>query len=60
MLIINDSLNKRFCKKIFGFSISLFKKYYVHNIFATLSQQIICSKLDLIWTYHLNYFFANP
>ena len=26
MLIINDSLNKRFCKKIFGFSIFLLKK----------------------------------
>ena len=34
MLIINDSLNKRFCKKVFGFNISLFKKCYVHNIFT--------------------------
>ena len=60
MLIINDSLNQRFCKKKNGFSISLFKKCYVHNIFATLSQLIIFSKLDLIWTYHINYFFAHP
>ena len=60
MIIINDSLNKRFCKKLFGFSIFLFKKCYVHNIFATLSQQILRGKLDLIWTYHLNDFFANP
>ena len=60
MIIINDSLNKRFCKKIFGFSIFLFKKCYVYNIFATLSQQILRGKLDLIWTYHLNDFFTNP
>ena len=60
MLIINDSLNQRFSKKTFDFSVSLFKKCYIHNIFATLSQQIICCKLDLIWTYHLNNFFAHP
>ena len=36
ILIINDSLNKRFCKKIFGFNISLFKKCYVYNIFTIL------------------------
>ena len=36
MLIINDSLNKRFCEKVFGFSISFFKKCYVHNIFTIL------------------------
>ena len=36
MLIINDSLNKRFCKKVFGFNISLFKKCYVYNIFTIL------------------------
>ena len=61
MLIINDPLNKRFCKKAFGFSISLFKKCYVYNIFVTLLQQILCGKLllVLIWTYHLNYFFAH-
>ena len=41
-------LIKDIVKKIFGFSISLFKKCYVHNIFSTLSQQIICNKLDLI------------
>ena len=28
MLIINDALNKRVCKKVFGFNISLFKKCY--------------------------------
>ena len=60
MLIINDSLNQRFSKKRFDFSVSLFKKCYVHNIFAPLSQQIICRKLVLIWTYHLNYIFAHP
>ena len=53
-------LIKDFLKKTIGFSISLFKKCYVHNIFATLSQQIIYSKLELIWTYHLNYVFAPP
>ena len=60
MLIINDSPNKRFCKKVFGFSIFLFKKCYVHNVFATLSQQILCEKLllVLIWTYYLNNSFA--
>ena len=34
MLIINDSLNKRFCKKVSGFNISLLKKCYVYNIFT--------------------------
>ena len=29
-------LIKDFVKKVFGFSISLFKKYYVHNIFTIL------------------------
>ena len=33
MLIINYSLNKRFCKKVFDFNISFFKKCYVHDIF---------------------------
>ena len=35
MLIINDAHNKRVCKKVFGFNISLFKKcysQYFHNI----------------------------
>ena len=41
MLIINDSLNKRFCKKVFGFSISLFKKCYVHNIFTINFHNIV-------------------
>ena len=41
MLIINDSLNKRFCKKVFGFNISLFKKYYVYNIFTINFHNII-------------------
>ena len=41
MLIINDSLNKRFCKKVFGFSISLFKKCYVHNIFIINFHNIV-------------------
>ena len=36
ILIINYSLNKRFCKKIFGFNISLFKKCYIYNIFTIL------------------------
>ena len=37
MLIINDALNKRVCKKVFGFNISLFKKcysQYFHNKFS--------------------------
>ena len=41
MLIVNDSLNKRFCKKVFGFSISLFKKCYVHNIFTINFHNIV-------------------
>ena len=41
ILIINDSLNKRFCKKIFGFNISLFKKCYVYNIFTINFHNII-------------------
>ena len=38
MLIINDSLNKRFCKKVFGFNISFFQKVlcprHFHNKFS--------------------------
>ena len=41
MLIINDSLNKRFCKKVFGFNISLFRKCYIHNIFIINFHNII-------------------
>ena len=41
MLIINDSLNKRFCKNVFGFNISLFKKCYVHNIFIINFHNIV-------------------
>ena len=41
MLIINDSLNKRFCKKVFGFNISLFKKCYVYNIFIINFHNIV-------------------
>ena len=36
MLIINDTLNKRFCKKVFGSSIFFFFLCYVHNIFTIL------------------------
>ena len=37
-----------------------FEKYYLHNFFITLSQQILSVQLllILIWTYHWDYFFA--
>ena len=41
MLIINDYLNKRFCKKVFVFNISFFKKCYVHDIFTINFHNIV-------------------
>ena len=39
------TLNKRFCKKVFSFNISFFKKCYVHNIFTLNFHNI------MIWSY---------
>ena len=39
------TLNKRFCKKVFSFNISFFKKCYVHNIFTINFHNI------MIWSY---------
>ena len=41
MLIIDDSLKKKNCKKVFDFNISLFKKCYIHNIFTINFHNIV-------------------
>ena len=58
MLIINDSLNKRFCKKVFGFNISLFKKCYVHNIFTINFHNIMNQHYSNIF-YSFNIFIGS-
>ena len=51
MLIINDSLNKRFCKKVFVFNISFFKKCYVHDIFTINFLNIVnCSYSNIFYS----------
>ena len=55
MLIINDSLNKRFCKKVFGFNISFFQKvlciWHFHNIVNWSYSNIF---------YYFNIFIGTP
>ena len=54
MLIINDSLNKRFCKKVFVFNISFFKKCYVHDIFTINFLNIVN------WSYSNIFYSGTP
>ena len=59
MLIINDSLNKRFCKKVFIFNISFFKKCYVYDIFTINFHNIVNLSYSNIFII-LIYILARP
>ena len=61
MLIINDYLNKRFCKKVFVFNISFFKKCYVHDIFTINFHNIVnLSYSNIFYSFNIYIYIGMP
>ena len=59
IIIMNDSLNKIFCKKAFRFNISFFKKCYIYDIFTINFHNIVNWSYSNIF-YSFNIFIGSP
>ena len=55
------TLNKRFCKKVFSFNISFFKKCYVHDIFTINFLNIVnWSYSNIFYSFNIYIYWHAP